>query len=114
MPPNARSFTADAVGMYTNIDTDPALQDIKDYFFEHRQQYSHLPLQSIHRALELIMKYNIFKFGDGFWKQEKSAAMGAPPVPPYATISFGIHKASGYSYPMPEKTPRNGTLLNTS
>ena len=43
-------------------------------------------------ALCLMMTNNVFQFGDTYWLQKVSTAMGAPPVPPWATIFFGIHE----------------------
>jgi hypothetical protein len=58
LPDGARLFTADAVSMYTNIDTGHALSVIRRY----------LPLtpnnKAIMTALDIIMKHNFFQFGD--------------------------------------------------
>jgi hypothetical protein len=86
LPDGARLFTADAVSMYTNIDTDHALSVIRKF----------LPLtphnKAIMAALDIIMKHNFFQFGNTNWLQLTGTAMGTPPAPMYATLYFGIHE----------------------
>jgi hypothetical protein len=93
LPPNARLFTADAVSMYTNIDTKHALKEIGDYLSVHREQCL-VPPFIIKQALALIMNHMIFQFGDTYWHQLTGTAMGTPPAPMYATIYFAIHEAT--------------------
>jgi hypothetical protein len=92
LPPNCRLFTADATSMYTNINTDAAITAIHDYIMHNQAQFPNLPLTPLTAALKLIMKHNVFQFGDTFWKQLMGTAMGAPPAPTYANISFGTHE----------------------
>ena len=42
------------------------------------------------RALWLIMKNNIFRFGDSHWLKIKGTAMVTPPVQTYATVFYGV------------------------
>ena len=93
IPPGARLFTADAKSMYTNIKTNPALQDIRLYLRQNQHRYPNVPLKALYYGLVLIMKYNVFTFGDSYWRQIKGTAMGAPPAPPYATVGYGTHEA---------------------
>jgi hypothetical protein len=61
LPEGARLFTADAVSMYTNIDTDHAIDVFRQF----------LPLtkpnKAIMEAITIIMKNNFFQFGDTSW-----------------------------------------------
>ena len=92
IPPSALLFTADAVSMYTNIDTTHALQTISDYLHRNTFVYRDLPIRTIIDGLRLLMNNTIFQFGDTWWRQKTGTAMGAPPAPPYATIYYGIHE----------------------
>ena len=86
--PNDRLFTADAVAMYTNIPTEKGLCLITNYLL---QRFSHeVPVQAITDALDIVMKNNIFMFGDMHFQQKTGTAMGAPPAPPWATIYMAI------------------------
>jgi hypothetical protein len=91
LPAHARLFTCDAVSMYTSIDTDHALEVIADFLRNH-QLAEGLPAEAIIAGLELIMRWNIFQFGDTFWKQLSGTAMGTPPACVYATLYFAIHE----------------------
>lgn len=94
-PYSARLFTADAVSMYTSIPTNPALNSIAAYLRNNMQRYHHeLPIEAVIEALRLVMKNNIFTFGDMTFKQLNGTAMGTPPAPPFATIYYGIHEAT--------------------
>jgi hypothetical protein len=90
LPLNAQLFSADAVSMYTNISTAHALQVISDYLATH--EFAGVPADALIAALTLIMKNNVFTFGDTTWKLKCGTAMGTPPAPPYATLYFAIHE----------------------
>ncbi len=77
--------------MYTNIDTDHALEVIAT-FLRTSPLCADVPSDAIIAGLEIIMRNNIFRFGDTFWHQRQGTAMGTPPAPPYATLYFGIHE----------------------
>ena len=79
--------------MYTNIDTDHALRVLRTFFKTHilcRPIWHSADM--ILEALELLMRNNLFQFGDTDWKQIDGTAMGAPPAPAYATIYYAIHE----------------------
>jgi hypothetical protein len=78
--------------MYTNIDTPAALDAIFSYIENHPLLFPSIPLHALVRAVEIIMTRNVFQFGDTFWHQLTGTAMGAPPAPSYATLSFGTHE----------------------
>ena len=87
LPANARLFTADARSMYTNIPTNRALAQLRvqlrAYKNNHDSQY---PASAVYNAISLIMKNNVFTFGDMTFLQRNGTAMGTPPAPPYATL----------------------------
>jgi hypothetical protein len=87
----ARFFTADAVSMYTNIDTNHALEVISQYL-RHSPQCLDIDPEPIICALEIIMRNNLFKFGDTHWLQITGTAMGTPPACMYAILYYGIHE----------------------
>jgi hypothetical protein len=91
LPSHARLFTCDAVGMYTNIDTDHALAVIADFLDNHPLAVG-LPANALVSALELVMRCNIFQFGDTYWHQLCGTAMGTPPAVVYATLYYAIHE----------------------
>ncbi len=99
LPFNARLFTADAQSMYTNIDTDHALQVISNWLDELASSgklasngLSSFPIAAIKEALSLVMKNNIFEFGDMYFKQLTGTAMGTSAACMWATIYFAIHE----------------------
>ena len=91
LPPNAQLFTADAISMYTNIDTASALEAIS-IFLRSSDEYKHLPIDIILTGLELLMTNNVFQFGDCFFYQQTGTAMGTPPACCYATIYYAVHE----------------------
>lgn len=90
LPPGCFLFTADAESMYTNIPTDRALLFIGRYL--RREQFPDIPVEALMEALQLVMKNNIFTFGDTTWKQRTGTAMGTPPAPPWATLYYALHE----------------------
>ena len=93
LPPNTCLFTADTMSMYTNIPTHMALNLISKYLTQRQQKCDgEYPHNVVRAGLQLIMTLNIFTFSDLTFKQLNGTTMGTPPVPPYATIYYGIHK----------------------
>jgi hypothetical protein len=91
LPATARLFTADAISMYTNIDTTHALATIGTFLrTSHLCRELKVRPEPIMKALEIIMRHNVFKFGDTYWLQLTGTAMGTPPAPMYATLYFAI------------------------
>lgn len=86
LPPNARFFTADAVSMYTNIDTQHALTVIEEYL--ELREPNKLLLQAIMSLLKIIMENNYFQFGDTYWLQIDGTAMGTPVACAWAQLYF--------------------------
>ena len=75
--------------MYTNICTNHALSVMGPFFRRHPECHN---AEAIIKGLTLLMRNNIFCFGDTYWKQLSGTAMGAPPACDYAMIYFGIHE----------------------
>ena len=92
LPPGARIFTADAKSMYTNIDTEKALIEIAQHIHQRSNRFQDIPADALIESLALIMRNNVFQFGDTFWHQLTGTAMGTPPAPTYANIFFAIHE----------------------
>jgi hypothetical protein len=93
LPRTARLFTCNAVGMYTNINTGHALKVIATFLESHPLACG-LPANALIAALELVMRHNIFQFGDTYWHQLCGTAMGTPPTVIYATLYYAIHELS--------------------
>jgi hypothetical protein len=94
LPPNASLFTCDAVSMYTNINSQHALSEIKIFLNESPLIIDlNLNHRAILEAIDIIMNHNVFRFGDTTWLQLGGTAMGTPPAPMYATLYFAIHEA---------------------
>jgi hypothetical protein len=88
----ASFFTADAVSMYTNIDTEHALTEIAKFLRTHPICKDTEAIEAIIRGLEILMRNNLFKFGDTAWLQLTGTAMGTPPACMYATLYFAIYE----------------------
>jgi hypothetical protein len=94
LPTNARFFTADAVSMYTNIDTDHALAVISRFLYQQPLLITQHERCAVIEGLSIIMKNNLFQFGDTYWLQINGTAMGVSPSCVYATLYFAIHEAA--------------------
>jgi hypothetical protein len=92
LPPTARLFTADAVSMYTNIDTNHALTKIARLLKKLPPLATDHEITAVNEALEMIMKRNVFQFGDTYWVQLNGTAMGVSPSCVYATLYFAAHE----------------------
>ena len=87
-----RFFTFDAKAMYTNIDTDHALRVLSKFLRTHSLCRDVTNKEAIIEALEIVMRNNIFQFGDTYWIQRCGTAMGTPPGCSYATLYYAIHE----------------------
>ena len=102
---NARFFTADAVGMYNNIDTKHPLGVIKHFLQTHEMCFL-LNWKPLYAALKIIMTFNIFQFSDYYFLQVSRTVMWTPLAPPYAILYFAIKEL--------DLTPYSTCLLYTS
>ena len=86
-------MTSDAVSMYTYINTDHAMSTIGNWM---RQNGARLPptfpTDIVLELLEIVMRNNVFVFGDLFYHQKSGTAMGTSVAPIYSTIYYGIHE----------------------
>ena len=91
LPTGARLFSIDAVAMYSNIDTEHGLQVCRDFFDKYEDQLPEdAPTEFLLEALEIIMKENIFQFGDTHWLQKIGCAMGTSAAVNYAYLYVGL------------------------
>ena len=91
LPPNARLFTADANSMYTNIDTDHAISVI-GLWLDNVDLPDGFPLGAVKEAMVLVMKNNIFEWGDMYFLQLLGTAMGTSAACMWATIYYAVHE----------------------
>ena len=89
IPPNTKIFSCDAVSMYTNIPTGPALEVVGKYLHDNVNPKL---ATAIIEALKIVMENNIICFGDTYWRQISGTAMGISPAPPWAILFFAIHE----------------------
>ena len=92
MPWGARLFSVDAVGMYNNIDTSHGIWVVKQFIrlYGDKLKGEKIPIEFVLGCLRLIMKNNIFGFGDTFWLQKNGAAMGTSCAVNYAFLYMGL------------------------
>lgn len=85
-------FTADCTSMYTNINTEVALDLIGKYLRDNIDLLEECDVDALIDALHLVMNNMIFQFGDLFYRQTTGTAMGVPPAVDWANIYFGLHE----------------------
>ena len=91
--------------MYTNIDTERALSVIANFLQKHPLCRDVANREVIMSALELIMRNNVFRFGDTYWRQLCGTSMSTPRGCSYATLYYAIHELEFYN------RFTNGTLM---
>jgi hypothetical protein len=91
-PPNTFLFTADAVSMYTNIPTAKALSFISNHIRKTAHEFQDIPAEALVKALGIVMRNNVFTFGDVTYRQVRSTAMGTPPAPMWANLYMSINE----------------------
>jgi hypothetical protein len=100
LPPDAICFTADAVSMYTNIDNTHGIETIGRWFALHKSDMPYnFPTLKILEGLDIIMRNNVFSFGNRFFKQANGTAMGTPCACSYATIYYSYHEETALLQP---------------
>ena len=93
IPYDTKIFTADAISMYTNIDADHSVTIIKKWLEEYKHELpSNLPSNLLIPSLKVVMKNNVFTFGDTFWLQKTGTAMGTTCACMIATLYYAYHE----------------------
>ena len=70
LTPNAKLFTCDAHSMYSNIDTDHAIEVLSWWLrdmYDKNLLPANFPLEAVIDAMTTIMKNNLFEFGDMYF-----------------------------------------------
>ena len=93
IPPDTKLFTCNAISMYTNIDVNHSIFVMSEFFSLFRSELPpDFPTSLIISAISIIMKNNVFSFGDTFWLQKTGTAMGTPYACMLAMLYFGFHE----------------------
>jgi hypothetical protein len=88
---------ADAVSMYTNIDTTHGIHTLEAWLRLHQADLPPgFPLNMVLAATELVMTFNVFQFDDTYWLQISGTAMGTPVACTFATIYYAYHEEISY------------------
>ena len=95
LPTGALLFTADAVSMYNNIDTEHAIAVISwwlDDLHARGELPFAFPLEAVKSAMVTIMRNNVFEWGDLYFLQLLGTAMGTSSAVMWATLYFAYHE----------------------
>ena len=95
LSPNAKLFTCDANSMYNNIDTEHAIEVISWWLDDlHAKGKLPLgfPLEPVKVAMKMIMRNNVFEWGDLFFLQLLGTAMGTSSAVMWATLYYAYHE----------------------
>ena len=84
LPKNAIIVTMDVKGLYTNMPHEDILQTAHEALNERQNQ--EIPSQFIVNLLNLVLKYNIFEYGEELLQQLIGFAMGSRPAPSCADL----------------------------
>jgi hypothetical protein len=91
LPTGAKIFSADAVSMYSNIDTDHGISVIDTFLTTHEDQLPPgFPKRLLLASLAEIMRNNIFQFGNTYWRQIRGTAMGTSTAVNYAVLYVAL------------------------
>ena len=79
--------------MYTNINTDHAIEIIELWFELHDDEIQvDFPQKLVLLSLKHLISHNAFIFGSSFYIQENGTAMGTSCACMYATIYYSYHE----------------------
>jgi hypothetical protein len=79
--------------MYTNIDMSHPLKKLLP-FLSTSSLYVGCLANALKITLEILMRQNMFKLCDAFWKQNADTAIGTPPGANYANFTTAPGKLS--------------------
>ena len=92
-PPNAKLFTADAISMYDNIDTEHAIKVISWLLDQLASILPYdFPIEAVKFVMRVIMTTNVFQFGVLYFLQLLGTAMGTSAAVMWATLYFAYHE----------------------
>lgn len=93
-PAGTLLFTADATAMYDNIDIDHGINSVKLWLDDLRDELptDFPPTDVIIDALDLVMRNNVARFGDCYFKQMCGTAMGTSVAVIYAGLYYAWHE----------------------
>jgi hypothetical protein len=112
LPANSYFVTADAISMYSNIETDHGIETMEKWFKLHEHELpKDYPTETILAGLSIVMRNNVFAFGDTFWLQLCGTAMGTSVACMYATVYYSYHEETKIS-PLPSQFRHVRILLN--
>ena len=77
-------LTVDVIGLFTNIPKEDGIDSVRETLEQNRN--NDINIEFILRLLKFILENNIMEFNSEYYKQEIGAAMGLPPVSPYANM----------------------------
>ena len=81
--------------MYTNINTDHAIFVISSWIDSHSSSLPpDFPVNAVKDAMRLVMKNNIFEWGDTHFLQLLGTAMGTSAACMWATVYYGVHETA--------------------
>jgi hypothetical protein len=93
---NAKGYklvTSDATAMYTNINTEHAIDIMKRWFELHEKDLPvKYPKELVLEGIKRLMSNNTFSFGNRFFLQRNGTAMGTNVACMYATIYYSYHE----------------------
>ena len=97
LPPHTKLFTTDANAnaMYNNIDTNHAIEVISWWLNDMNDRMVlplNFPLEAVLSAMTVIMKNNIFEYGDLCFLQLDGTAMGTLAAVMWATLYCAYHE----------------------
>ena len=82
--------------MYSNIDSNHGIEVARKFLNKFKNQLpKNCPTEFLIETLEIVMKENIFQFGDTFWLQLMGCAMGTSAAVNYSYTYIGLLEMSG-------------------